>query len=738
MKALRWFLFQIGTVFIFLFISCTNSSTIGNTNRNENEIQMRREILEQKCEPSAHIENLEKKSNERYDPLACWLWNLIVLLPDQSFHESIFSLEIKDLQCTHFEIRSFESFKDSTSSDPFIDIFVSGISAQCNGQYSSTGLGGEVTALIQSNHDSPLHLQVTFMSKEASIPVNSSSFFIHDKSVKDYRMAISGNVTNCDVNLVVPSKDLHFSGSISSTFINLFSSEIASFISSELSTQICGLIKPELDDLLTTYINTANTFMMELIYNQTHDHDNDENDDDLVSNDDQNEKANHLITWEKDAPFLQKILLNFNEFISNHVDTGIIPIIRHEHTAKFFTPKQYSHLDTPMWSTSKRHLGVTSHIPSNTLFPKHPRTLEQCDSLLFTGINGYMQRLSNHTDVLKIYSPQKYNHTHIVVPGYGEVSLSWKSLSFQGLESLQNFSIFEPHKERSIWNHAQFTSPFNVTARIRLVVTPIPGGVIQGSPLDELFDLNFYLSKADIQSLVDLNINKAHFQKIVFGHIATLLDKDNDDSNMKEKAVKCLLNSIQGIVFEQIIGAISIDAIQFFNIASMGKNKGPTDLEDDLDILIGDILDLFLTEYDLFVKDSLTGLIDGPIKNYMNDFIADLISNEANNANKTPNSNECSGTFLPKGDTFISFDENEIFQKLEYIINQVFGEENVNSAMECLSVLNDLNNQVDSIFYKNNIGGLDISLSDLHFTNINNFQNICEYICVSLFSFKIF
>ena len=163
----------------------------------------------------------------RYDPLACWLWNMQVDIPDQSFKESFITVQIQDMKCRNFTMASIDSsYSPSTSSssssisatsNPAIKVAVSGISATCLGRYHVTGgIGGSVQAWVQQSagQKHSVELSLIFMST------------VYDEKI---RMASSVNATSCQANLEVAS--LHFEGSISARLINLFKSSISGYVS---------------------------------------------------------------------------------------------------------------------------------------------------------------------------------------------------------------------------------------------------------------------------------------------------------------------------------------------------------------------------------------------------------------------------------------------------------------------------------------------------------------------------
>jgi len=191
---------------------------------------------------SVEFEVTSHFNDKRYGSLNNWLWNLKVLIPDQTFKESVFSLSIVNMFCTHFEVESIKSdyipsaYTDSEKKNPSIDVNVAGISASCTGEYKSTGLSGNIAATVTPSKPEALGISLEFESEYRY----------------KIRMATSTSAKRCNANL--KCNDIEFSGSPSAWVINLFKSPIQGYISENLSTQICPVLNNLVDEQLTELI----------------------------------------------------------------------------------------------------------------------------------------------------------------------------------------------------------------------------------------------------------------------------------------------------------------------------------------------------------------------------------------------------------------------------------------------------------------------------------------------------
>jgi len=185
-------------------------------------------------EHTEHKTCLDAPEEIKNDALSCWLWGVRVNLPDTSFKSGFLTVKVRDMYCTQFALQELTS--GYTLDDLTIQAKMSGVRAHCHAKYKSGWASGKISATAT---DSSLDISVGLKSDDEGY------------------MAVAGNVTNCKTNFHVDEKNIHFSGSLSSTLLNLFSGKISKWISDSVNGETCPQLKDSLDDKLTTaLINT--------------------------------------------------------------------------------------------------------------------------------------------------------------------------------------------------------------------------------------------------------------------------------------------------------------------------------------------------------------------------------------------------------------------------------------------------------------------------------------------------
>lgn len=177
---------------------------------------------------------LDAPDEIKNDALSCWLWGVRVELPDTSFKSGILTVKVRNMYCTQFALQELTS--GYSLDDVNVQAAMSGVRAHCHAKYKSGWARGKISATAT---DSSMGITIGLTSDDEGY------------------MAIAGNVTQCDTKFHVDEKDIHFSGSLSGTLLNLFSGQISKWISDSVSQETCPQLKDALDDKLTTaLVNT--------------------------------------------------------------------------------------------------------------------------------------------------------------------------------------------------------------------------------------------------------------------------------------------------------------------------------------------------------------------------------------------------------------------------------------------------------------------------------------------------
>jgi hypothetical protein len=569
----------------------------------------------------------------RYDPLACWLWNLRVTIPDQQFRQHFISISIKDMVCTNYTVESIDSSysKSTNNTNPVILVAVSGISAICQGQYHATGgLGGGLQALVQqSSEDVPsLGLSLEFTS------------FYYNQNVK---MASKVTTDNCQANLQVAS--LHFDGSISAKIINWFRSAIAKYVSQALSTQICPAIQPELNNDLTNLIQTADAYLTKLLPSN-----NETRDERQPGYEDEKEETDRSSRLLEQVPKResQRRQLSLKEHSSSTVDwQGDTPVL--------YKSLQWANqlLDRYL------HRGLFVDVMERIGWNVHG----DC-GYFFRGFNGILRSLTGGEVAVDI--PSRVRNLTFVVQKYAQVRLILNRIHLWGIDDFTNIDLLQP-------SNGTFFSAFatdngvNVSLFMGVEVSSIEGGMFQGDTLNESFQIYLNTSSASVAASFAADLNRVLFQGIHMQDIIVAIQGYKNASHLS-----CLLAPIQLLIFEKLSVDANVKSVVFAPSGSTGT------LEKDMDAMLNNLLELFLTEYDLLVTESLTGLVAGPARRAANSLIGQWI--------KKKSSQDAACTSVPGEDAtpdFVDFNHLSILRQLNRFLDSSLN--SINHYISCVA-----------------------------------------------------
>lgn len=673
-------------------------------------------------------------TNSRYKALVCWLYNLKVILPPEKFTESIFNIDIHDMICTHFHISTIQSTilpNAPPGSDaggialPSIDIDLQGMSATCSGKYDLGGIwgSGDVTvsaAAAGVTKDTPtLHLQLDITSQ----PLGKG---VIDTTTNAAKAALpfptSVKVTSCQPNFIVG--DVKFSGSISSHLIGLFSGVISDMVSKAMNDKSCTYITEKTEVMLNSGLKRVKQYLAGLILNETTPTTT-ENEKmyltDVVSaggeelsaqvwvdeNDDTDNKqmyrflsstattttiigSSNGLSWDKDMPFLKRILVSSNNFISQHLNEGIIL-------------KLFYKLST--WSTAMDTTDCTD-----------------C-GYFFKGLNGLIQSLLTKTGddngSLEIVIPDKFlifHHNHTIdIPNYGKVIVTARRLKISGLDNFTNLLLFYPLDQNTLSTSIASIEGFNISILIDLEVRPMKkGATLEGDTLNETFEVHFNTSNVNFTSLSSWELDADIFSKLSVGSFMfgsyTMTENNPNPLN-------CILETLKSATVNNMLAHMSLDDIQIS--PSTPSPFYAIRLEDDIDDLINRIIKLLLSEYSETLTEALFGIIQVPVRNHINAAIESQIST----SQRMPL--HCINVDIPKNpERPLRFDSNKIITTLNEIVNTESTVGLVNDFITCVNNVVDAKKLVTGHFFNFSIGELEVVMHDLHMENVNSVNGL--------------
>jgi hypothetical protein len=404
-------------------------------------------------------------STSRYDPLVNWLSNLTVVIPDQHFKESVFTLALRDMECSKFAVETINSTYTPSatvdSQNPSLDLAVAGISATCQGIYHTTGLSGHVSATVaSSSSENPMQLSLVFQSNTT----NSSGI----------RMATSVVTQQCETNLNVA--ELHFTGSISAKLIDLFRSEIRGYVSKALSTELCPVLDDIIDTQLTNLLQKADRYMMGLIPNET-------------KTSLHHKKATPAWNWNRDAPMVPTILRLLNRIILDpFLNEGIVLKI----------------LQTMLGHNVDDNCGY-----------------------FFRGWNGLLEELTNGTIEFQVPNLAWLRNISIIIPNYASISLLPKNVRISGIDKLDQLQFLLPLNNTNLFG-TKLVVPngMELSLEMDVVVSETAGGTFRGDDLLESFQVSIYTSSLDFKSSLSLDLNSTRMRSTTMKHVLSAITRD--------------------------------------------------------------------------------------------------------------------------------------------------------------------------------------------------------------------
>ena len=540
----------------------------------------------------------------RYSALACWLQQLRIPLPKQSFREGIITLTLHDFVCSNFTVTGLESEFVSTAQSPLIEMNVRDVSVICQGAYkSSGGFTGKVQAILGARHeDTPaVHLVGTVLAT----PGNHS--FVQPQALQ---------TTQCATDMAVT--DLHFSGSLSAHTIQLFAREIRSSVTKALSTKVCPLVSDTLEPMIDRYIAKLNQWLEPYL---------------IDGNDDDETQAFQEPTVYTQPMLPQSIDVATQRLQGDFYDAGrqwkrnvdhpsaqLLSLHRH-HKPKKEMIKWSRDAPALIGFLQRVNHGLRYFLKMGLLqhwLHDESSTRPRSCGFFFDGINSLMRSiLYDNNGWMDIPLLTRWEHLYFVVPNYAAVRLQIQNVSLHGLDQWDALQLFAPLRGESFLTQLD---AHNVTLRTRfhLALSAVPGGIFKGDDLEEDFIVDLNSTSLLTALEFHLNADKNVLQKKVT--VGTLWDVFEGiwARNASLPHLSCLLESIDSFLVSDLSATWAIKSLSF-QPAYNGKTVRSS-LEEDVDRLINNAMQVIWSEFPEMVTQSIKGLARGPVITGLNAF----------------------------------------------------------------------------------------------------------------------
>ncbi|KAL3790089.1 hypothetical protein HJC23_013600 [Cyclotella cryptica] len=701
-----------------LFLTCSTLSSVASTvdvpfatrETVSNDAKRSRnvpKITDADAPPDCSPSSSSSSTSSRYHALMCWLWNARVTLPQEEFQEEIFTITITDMTCTNFQISHLASsytlppssphtLTSSALSHPNPTITLqSSLSSTCSGQYHVNSLmSGTVSSTVASSNDKSMHLVVDV----AAAPLRD-----HDEQRRSERNHTSSDdndeegelpfptlatLTTCQTTFLVT--DLQFTGGISSKIIELFSGVISNMVTEALNQHVCEVIKKEVEGGLETGMHLVGQYLAKLIYGDGATLEDravrtverrmgEETDGDGFAWMENKAIKPIAVRWDRDMPLLKRIVSGANNFISTHLNQGILLNILQK-----LSTWQSSYVDC-----------------------------QDC-GFFFKGFNGLVKSLTHGSGSLGITIPESmlnFHHNHtFAIPNYGNVTIAARRLKIGGLDNLTSFQFFEPSGDSMLASGISSDTGFNVSILLDLTVKPANEGSFRGDLLNESFEVTFNASNVNFTSESVVEVDAEIYRKLTIGSFIfgsyTMFDSNRN-------LLHCVLEALTSVVFTNLHARMNLNDMHVVPVLSSLEDDS---LEDDIDKLINNVMQMLLLQYPATVTESLAALVHAPVRSTINEALANYIDD----SKKYPL--HCVNVDIPDKRIAqpLEFDTNGAIVFFNEMVNKDSTIVAINTFIECVQEVMTSANLFSGHFFNVSIGEYNLVFHDLQLENINS------------------
>lgn len=546
-----------------------------------------------------------RATQTRYTSLICWLWDLQLEIPDQHVRKGIISVSIEDMICSQFQVNTTESsyIQGSTARDPKLDVSIYGVSTVCNGRYKSGLTGGDVTVIVQTIQNEPIHIQTSL-----------EAFVHYENDVDVIKFPKQAKMETCESNLEVPKKGgISFSGSISAKFVDLFSRPIASHVTSALNEQICPQLADAINTQLNPLIQKMDDALTKFIFGSRHVMTS-ETTLDSTGNKVGNEQLESIMSSVKRELGVERSFIVFDD---SPKESGIVDSIamsrekiglnnNSSNETEILEWKEISTLESIIQKASSF---INSHLDKGIFLDllhkigwfgdSNDSTCTDC-GYFFRGVNGLIRNITDGGSI----GFGVHREWYFDVDNVGNATLRVENMTIRGLDRWTHFAIGTQEPYFAYPNIA--LDDIEVDASIDLKIFPGEDTFIRGKPLQESFDVYINLGDLKLKTGVGVQLMKRELQKIF---VEDLLD---GNFGVLVKTLKEL----------KLAGAKSIISVEN---AKFEASNSSDSLEVSLDEVVNNILSLLLHEYEDLVSRTIQSAIRGPVVDVANKAIEDWI-----------------------------------------------------------------------------------------------------------------
>lgn len=517
-----------------------------------------------------------------------WLHNLAFPIPNECFLYLGTHFCIRNIICLHASLGELSSKYIHPNS---IELVFSKFQIDCDGGWTYGALNGDVTAYIKNTNIYTSQI----LNKENHFPAKVES-------------------ASCNVPRI--SIHLHFTGSISGSFLQIISSLLDAYLTPEISKQLCDVLGKQPAD--------GETYFLQNILNPI---------------------LNYIIS----SKASKEITLNDSGYL-NWNTNRLVTFMRENMRQLWTNPKTIESILSYLTESS----GILE-INLKNMTIEIPLDYQDNTMMLSPYLPSYLSSsVSPYNNLLKNLHHLNKDKERMKANDYGNVTLIFQSvvINFQNLfydqSNIDKFDfesmlidIFQPVSTSNISLYS--TIPIHqleVDIHMILQLSPKPSS-LHAHFLEEKFVVSLKIENATLEVLsvvavIQEQLMNLHLDQLLDGIFTAGVGKEKRDIqeddivNVIHTVTACLLSTIETINITSLtLTNATVTALAVFSdfFHSSGTSTSTTQdshntdnsLEDDVDKLIDNIFILFISQYKSLLSDALNGLVQGILRSTIND-----------------------------------------------------------------------------------------------------------------------
>ncbi len=577
--------------------------------------------------------------------LECWLWELQVDIPAESFSADWITVSIKGMKCTHFVLKDLRSDYPAPHS---IEVSVRTLQATCQGKYhASGGISGKVEASV---------------STKSSLDALQVAFRVLPSTVYPLLRPFTFQTTQCQTQL--QATKIHFSGSMSAKLIQVFSKMIGHYITQALQDQLCPLLPKELDPLVTDYLHQLDAWMKPYLAAKI-----------AYQNATQNLAMSRrlAIAGSEQAPLIS------HRGSAIPVPSSEIKLSR-PHMATNSTI--YNPLDSNfiLWTLGLFNSELANHLQQGWFFNAN-NTKKYCPHRcqdMFRGLSGWFQSIVGPQMTLPL--PAYFHNLSLPpLPLQANLTIGFESISIHGLDELDHLQLLRPIPSRESNSSRNSVEAWLATMNgIHMDLPMVLNIQMENSnhALREPFTLKVNITQ--LETVLRTSLQVIDWDRITLLQVVNAVQQfvEHPTPDNIRPLLGCLVHTIYQVDNTDWITSLILDSISILRRTTRLLNQSDT-LEDDLDHVINTALKLLVGEYSELWTTLIQGLIQDPARHSLSHFIDNWISRHST-------SQACPSILPPSQPKWLNFSKFLILDHFNDFLNRPMTLHTMNQYMECV------------------------------------------------------